>query len=228
MEHFILSCFIAFASIAYIIYLALTSSIKIKSFFISQSGNNVNHILFQRLTGILIFGILPLLSLILIFSENPAEYGINFTFKRDTLIWLIILGAVIIPMNYFNSKRKENLDLYPQMRNIHWSAGLVIVSALSWIIYLLGYEILFRGLLLFSAYKVIGYWPAIILNTGIYSLAHYPKGIKEALGAIPFGIIICILSIKTGSFLLAFIVHCVLALSNEWFSILAHQKNTQN
>lgn len=97
-----------------------------------------------------------------------------------------------------------------------------MASALSWIAYLFSYEVLFRGLLLFSAREAIGYWPAIILNTGIYSLVHYPKGIKETLGAVPFGIIICVLTFKTGNMLIAFFTHTILALSNEWLSIHAY------
>ncbi|MFN8134788.1 MAG: CPBP family intramembrane glutamic endopeptidase [Bacteroidales bacterium] len=59
-------------------------------------------------------------------------------------------------------------------------------------------------------------WPAIALNTAIYMLVHIPKGIKETLGAIPLGVLLCYLTVQTGSIWIAVMVHIVMALSNEW------------
>ncbi|MBK7407616.1 MAG: CPBP family intramembrane metalloprotease [Saprospirales bacterium] len=61
--------------------------------------------------------------------------------------------------------------------------------------------------------------PALAVNVAIYSIAHIPKGIGEALGAIPFGIIVCLAAAATGNIWFPFLVHCVLALSNDWFSL---------
>lgn len=222
MDYQVLNISIAYSTIGYIIYLSVTSSDKIKTLLMSPNGKNSNHIFFQRLFGVLLFGILPLLSLTLILSKNPENYGISFSANKDTWLWTLLLAVIILPVNFLNSKKPDNLDLYPQIRNTNWSSGLLLASALSWIAYLFSYEVLFRGLLLFSAREAIGYWPAIILNTGIYSLVHYQKGIKETLGAVPFGIIICVLTFKTGNMLIAFFTHTILALSNEWLSIHAY------
>jgi membrane protease YdiL (CAAX protease family) len=81
---------------------------------------------------------------------------------------------------------------------------------------------MFRGFLLFSSLPVLGIWPSILLNTAVYSLVHIPKGNKETLGAIPFGILISYLAIETGTFWIAFFTHVILALSNEWFSLRTH------
>jgi len=211
---------LAFSTFGYVCYLAITSSDKVRAFLSPEATNNVNHILFQRLTGVLIFGLLPCIGVIYFSGTNPIPLFVN----KESLFWVLILSPVIIPMSYFNSKSPDNLAQYPQIRNSSWSAGLLTVSALSWIAYLIAYELLFRGFLLFSSLELLGYWPAIILNTGIYSLVHYPKGMKEALGAVPFGIIICVLTIKTGGLFVAFALHIILALSNEWFSLYATTK----
>jgi len=217
MNQFSFSISVSFVTIGYVIYLAITSSGKIRNFLSPDPSVNVYHILFQRLTGIFIFGILPVF-LLLMFSD--LKY-LSFSVNKDTLYWALLIALIIIPVNFLNSKKPGNLALYPQIRNKTWSVDLILASALSWVSYLFAYEMLFRGIFLFSSVEILGYWPAIILNTGIYSLVHYPKDLKEALGAIPFGIIICILTLKTGSFIIAFLVHTVLALSNEWFSIYA-------
>lgn len=228
MNNSVLSISVAFATVGYVIYLAITSSVKIKTFLSPDTNKNANHILFQRLFGLLIFGILPLLCVLFISVKNPGDYGINFSLNKKTLLWTLILAVLIVTINYFNSRKPDNLAQYPQIRNTHWSAGLLFASAISWIVYLFSYEMLFRGFLLFSALKIMGYWPAIILNTGIYSLAHYSKGLKEAFGAIPFGIIICILTIYTGNFLIAFFAHTILSLSNEWLSLYIYSRKIIN
>ena len=212
---------VAFATLGYVFYLAISSSEKIQSSLSSDTQNNANHIFFQRLLGVLIFGILPALGLWFFTDVSFKNTGLSILIKGDTLLYTLLLAILIIPLNYFNSKKPDNLQQYPQIREKHWSFGLLFASALSWIVYLFAYEMLFRGFLLFTSLEILDYWPAIILNTGIYSLVHYPKGLKAAVGAIPLGLILCVLTIKTGNFWLAFFVHIILALSNEWFSLRA-------
>ncbi|HEX2977454.1 MAG TPA: CPBP family intramembrane glutamic endopeptidase, partial [Bacteroidales bacterium] len=137
-------------------------------------------------------------------------------------LWALLLMTLIILINYFNASSPQNLAMYPQIRRNEWSYSLLATSALSWLSYILAYEFLFRGYLLFSSIQVIGLWPAIILNTIIYSLVHFHKGIKEMVGSLPFGIILCYLCYLTGSIWIAVIAHSTMVLSNEWFSI---QKN---
>jgi len=180
---------------------------------------NVRNILLQRLSGGFLYGILPLFLFILLIDEREiahytGESGI------ETLYWFIPIAAVVILMNYLYAGKHDNLAMYPEIRNPQWTGSLLVVSALSWITYLLAYEFIFRGLLFISAYKLFGFWPAVIINIGIYSLVHVPKSAKEGIGSIFLGFILCLLVVKTGSFWIAFFIHVVLALSNEWFSIM--------
>ena len=65
----------------------------------------------------------------------------------------------------------------------------------------------------------MGLWPAIGLNIVLYSLVHIPKGLHEILGALPFGIILCLAAYDTGSFWIAFIAHGSQAVINEFYAI---------
>jgi len=210
------------STFGYVVYMYLGSSEKLKQYISPNDENNTGHILFQRLAGAFIFGIIPIIFISSTCECNMSNFGITWVISTESILWIIGLSFLIIPLNFFNSKKPDNLAMYPQIRKQEWSTGLVIASALSWVTYLLAYEMLFRGFLLFSSLELIGYWPAILLNTGIYSLAHYPKGNKETFGSIPLGLILCILTLKTGTIWIAFITHVVLALSNEWFSLKLH------
>lgn len=207
-------------SFGFIFYTVITRS---PSYLLWEdlSPDNTIPIITQRLIGVFFFGLGSLLAIQLVLHSTPSDFGVQLP-NSKTFIWLLILSVIIIPMNYFNSKSPENLSQYPQIRKAEWSRSLVALSALSWIAYLFAYELMFRGFLLFASVRLIGIWPAIIVNTALYSLVHIPKGNKETLGAIPFGILISYLTIETGTFWLAFFVHIALALSNEWFSIASH------
>ncbi len=208
------------ASIGFVLYHFLSGN-KSPRTGADGTPDNAVQVVVQRLSGVFFFGLVSLLLILFYLHRYPFSYGCSKP-GNGTFSWTLLLSALILPVNYLNAKSSKNLEQYPMVRNPHWSVSLLILSALSWIAYLLAYEFLFRGFLLFSSIEVMGLWPALLLTTGLYSLVHIPKGIKEALGAIPFGIILGYLAYRTGSFWIAFFVHVVLALSNEWFSLAAH------
>jgi membrane protease YdiL (CAAX protease family) len=211
---------ISVASFGVIFYYYIIESKFIKKFLNSDHGE-VRYILFQRFMGVLIFGIVPLVILLFSGTRNIADFGVIAPVK-ETAIWTAILSFVVITLNYFNSRTPGNLKSYPQIRVEIWSLQLIVLSAASWIAYLLAYEFLFRGFLLFSTMSLLGLWPAIVINTAIYSLVHLPKGFKETIGAIPLGILLCYLTVRTGSIWIAVATHIVMAVSNEWLSLRAN------
>lgn len=182
---------------------------------------SLKQVLTQRLSGVLIFGLAPALTLIFIKAGGEIKNAVGSA-SYSLLLPLVIITVFLMPIGFYNSRTKQNLSMYPQIRIRNWNLSLLVVSALSWIAYLFAYEFLFRGILFTSSVSFLGLWPAIILNVGIYSLVHIPKGFKESFWAIVLGVIICLLVVRTGSFWIAFFIHIVLALSNEWFSLRAH------
>ena len=182
--------------------------------------NNSLQVFFQKFMGVLFFGLIP--AGLIMFFEPEAIKIIPLSPGKGSFLWSLILAAVILPLGFLNSRKPQNLAMYPSIRKRVWTPPLLVLSALAWILYLFAYEFMFRGMLLFSSMELMGLWPAIILNTGIYALVHVPKGITEGLGAIPFGLLLCWLAVHTGSFQVAFFAHVILALSNEWFSLWFH------
>jgi membrane protease YdiL (CAAX protease family) len=185
-------------------------------------GFNASPILIQRFLGLLLFGLIPMIVAARTFRLPLEGYGLNFLNAGQTLLWVVILSPVILLLNYLNASSPSNLAMYPQIREKHWSIRLLTASAMSWSAYLLAYEFMFRGFLLFSWYHAFGHEIAIAVNTSLYALVHLPKGQKETFGAIPLGIVLCLLTLHTGNIWIAVIVHIVMALSNEWMSIRAH------
>jgi membrane protease YdiL (CAAX protease family) len=211
--------------IAFISYYFIINQEVIKGYFIKKAGDRpgqIRMILFQRLTGILLFGILPLTIFFIRNNSSLIESVLKIHFNLTSLIIVMVFVLISFCINYFAARSPDNLIMYPQIRCKTWSFSLLVISGLSWMTYLLAYELTFRGFLLFSSIKEFNPFIAIVLNICLYSIVHIPKGIKESIGAIPMGLILCILTIHSGTIWMAFWIHCSMALSNEWLSIKYH------
>lgn len=85
--------------------------------------------------------------------------------------------------------------------------------------YLFSYELMYRGLLLMVCYHSFGFWPAVAINLCFYSATHIAKGLNETIGTFPYGLLLCYVTISTGSIAVAFVTHLILALTNDYFSV---------
>ncbi|MEM7039267.1 MAG: CPBP family intramembrane glutamic endopeptidase [Bacteroidota bacterium] len=216
---------IAAVTIGFIVYYFIMISPKLEQRMLAKHGEEeggIRWVIFQRLVGAAALGIPSLLIVPLFLDASPGTYGMSFGTSTEGLIYILVFGAIIIPMNLYRAGKAPNLVQYPQIRAKRWDMNLLLMSSGSWILYLLGYELVFRGFLLYGCVETMGVWPAIAINASIYSFAHFFKGIGETVGAIPFGIIMSIVTLHTGSFLVAFVVHCFLALSNQTVAMFAH------
>jgi membrane protease YdiL (CAAX protease family) len=175
--------------------------------------------------GFLTMGLLPLMVLIIL---NPtrglAYYGLNF--RSDTLLFNIVvtigLAALLIPLAAFSAKKPKNLVNYPQIRAQNWDTKTFRYNLLGWAVYLFGYELLFRGLLLFPLVEAYGIWLAIAINVALYSATHIPKGLDETIGAAPLGFLLCLLTLMAGNIWIAFLVHVAMAWTNSLTALKHH------
>ncbi len=113
------------------------------------------------------------------------------------------------------ARSPANLARSPQLRRAVMPPRLVLASFGLWALYLLGYELLFRGLLLFPLAAELGWWPALGLSTGMYVLAHLHKPAAETLGCIPMGFVFGWMALDSGSVLLPWSLHLAIVVVNE-------------
>lgn len=172
-----------------------------------------------KLSGIIFTGIIPLIFFLWILNLSPSRIGL--VAGRTAGYWyiLVILIIITLTVSFYSSKSPLIRARSPELRLKDWYPGHVVLSAAAWVLYLLGYEFLFRGVLWFLCYEAFGFWPALTINLFLYSLVHLPQGVRMAAGTIPVGVIFCLLSFLTGSFLPAFIIHSFIAVSTELFCL---------
>ncbi len=212
----------------FILYWFTAQSDKVKAWFYGRyhpDKASVYHITFSRVFGFLTLGVFPGI-ICLMGMPGYALHDFGLTFRPATalfsLLWILGLGTVLAAVVYRNASKPENLALYPQIRAKGWTRQTVILNVTGWALYLLGYEFLFRGILLFPLAAHWGVWPAIAVNMALYATIHIPKGWQETIGAIPLGLILCLLTLASGTIWIAFFVHLTMALTNSFASLKFH------
>jgi membrane protease YdiL (CAAX protease family) len=211
--------------IGFSIYHFVSISSRVEAQFINRYGAEAGatrFVLFTRYLGGFTIGLIPALLMVVVLGQPLSDFGFKFQNGLLSLYWIVGIAAIVIPMNYFNTQKEKHLEQYPTIRQEEWSMGLLVNTAFSWVFYLFGYELMFRGLLLFASVPLLGAWPAIILNVVFYVLVHIPKNLEESIGAVPLGLLLCLITLTTGTIWVAFFVHITLALSNLFLSIRHH------
>ena len=226
-QHMTFILAISLFTVGYLCYFFITKSSAIFSWFVKAYGEEKTKIwwvIFQKFTGFLFLGLLPAVVILSTSTIHLPDIGLSLINVLQSVYWIAGLSAVMVLINFFAARKPDNLLVYPQIRIQEWSIKILILSSLGWFVYLLGYEFLFRGVLLFLSLPLLGYWPAIFLNVSLYAFVHMPKGAKETIACIPLGFVLCVLTLETGTIWIAFFSHLALALSNEYFSIFFNKK----
>ncbi|MEY4604001.1 MAG: hypothetical protein RIT43_1293 [Bacteroidota bacterium] len=209
-------------------YWFISVSAKIKKKYYEKFDSETaayRHIFFTKFAGFFLMGVVPFLVFKIFLPDVSLSY-FGLSFNKETALfsvfWTCALTILVVPMAYFSAKNPKNFVNYPQIRTKLWDRKIFYLNLLGWAIYLFGYEFLFRGILLVPLSETLGIWPAIGINVAMYSATHIPKGLDETIGAVPLGIVLCILTLLSGTIWIAFLVHVALAWTNSLTALRFH------
>jgi membrane protease YdiL (CAAX protease family) len=219
---------VALLIISYLIFWFVSKSVRVRDFFYRETQADTasaRHITFIRIFGFLVLGVIPgVICRIFLPEYSLSDYGLAFRSETAllSLVSIIILLLLVLPATWANAGKPANLVHYPEIRAAVWTKGTVLLNVVTWAIYLAGYEFLFRGILLFPLAGHLGIWTATVINTSLYSAFHIPKGLRQAVGAIPLGLALCLLTYATGTLWISFTVHLAMALTNCFVALKNH------
>jgi membrane protease YdiL (CAAX protease family) len=169
----------------------------------------------EKAAGIFFTGVIPFVIFVMILDLEPEMIGMSAgRFQYFWYLYLLLPAATVI-ISFVTSKSSGIQAGAPQLRLKKWNLRHLILTVSLWLVYIFGYEFFFRGILWFLCYNAFGFWLALGINTLLYSAVHLPQGMFMSTGAIPLGILFCLLSYITGSFYLAFLIHACMAISIE-------------
>lgn len=188
---------------------------KYRARFNETANDFEESVYLRRSIGFLLLGVIPLLITLLFFDRPISSYGIGLPSGKYAILWFLVPTLIIGLGSIFRSSKSIDTTYYPEVRKTSWNKKRTIINALFWVIYLLGYEYAIRGFVFFSTLYAFGLWPAVIINSVIYSFIHIFKGSKEAFGAFFLGILFCLITYYTNSIWIAFIIHVLIAVIND-------------
>ena len=183
-----------------------------------QTKKKIVAFLVKKGSGFLILGFIPGLIYYFFLNRNFGSFDFSLGHFIRNLEIILLLMLMIAALLFVNQKvNRQNNSL--QIELTDWNIQLFLINAFGWIIYLIGYEFLFRGILLFECYNSFGFWPAIAINIAIYSAIHMVNGKEQTIGALIFGVIVCYLTLTRGTILIPIIMHVSLSVYSDYFSI---------
>lgn len=226
-DYFLFAITLSLVLINFSILCGIIRFTRVKNYLINTYGTITGRrylVHFQRLLGTCLFGAMPFIFAVFLVNKPFLDYGLPMPVSTTTSYLSVGLVAMIILMNAMMAWKPDNLEEYPQARAKIWTGRLLFLNALGRTGYIFSIELLFRGILLYESIAAFGILTAVIINVMLYAFVHIPKGLNATIGSIPFGLILCAVTIHSGTMWAAFFIHTLLALSNEWFSIFHHEE----
>ena len=186
----------------------------------------------------------PLVIILLFLKQEPSQFGMTRGDRRLGLKWtlissvgmaVIIAVAVSVPSlraqfqeQYLYGRLSQPLSgVGPVFFMQHVNLKALVYYELAMGFYMFCWEFFFRGFLLFGLQKsFLKTWGAVIVQALIFSLLHWsyvPHASKppvEVLSALPGGLILGILALRTRSFLYGFLAHWAISLTLDVILLL--------
>ncbi len=150
----------------------------------------------------LLYFIIPMFFILVVFRENPKDYGFTFGDWKAGIV--ITLGAIILiaPILWLVGRGDASMQNYykPSVGGLPWNTFLD----------LFGWEFIFRGWLLFGYARKFGP-DALWLQAVPFALAHMGKPELETLSTIFGGFAFGWVAWRTKSFVYPLIIHWFVA-----------------
>ena len=180
---------------------------------------------------------LPLVTILLLLKQEPSQFGMTRGDRRLGLKWtliawvamiLVIAVVVSIPslhaqfrQQYLYGRLSRSLSgIGPVFFNGSVNLKALLYYEMAMGFYMFCWEFFFRGFLLFGLQKSrLGVWGAVIVQALLFALLHWsyvPGAAKppvEVLSALPGGLILGVLALRTRSFLYGFLAHWAISLT---------------
>ena len=153
----------------------------------------------KRWDHTILYFLVPLAVILLVFRENPKDYGLQLGDWKAGL--LLTLGAIVVmtPILWLLTRGNSSMHNYYQSM---LASDLPVRTFLD----LFGWEFLFRGWLLFGYARKFGA-EALWLQAVPFALAHLSKPEVETLSTIFGGFAFGWIAYRTKSFLYPFLIH---------------------
>ena len=148
-------------------------------------------------------------------GSRPSDIGVGTVAPLETLAMVGVGFLVLLPLLMLSAKKPEVQAMYPEIRARVQPRLLIRQSWVAWAVYLWGYELLFRGFLLFELVAHWGVWPGLTVSTVLYVMAHLDKLADETAGSLFAGFLFGAMALLSGGIWAPWLLHTLIATVTE-------------
>jgi len=162
--------------------------------------------------------LIPALFVVVVLRERLSDYGLRLKGTLQHMWVYVLMFSVILPLVYLVSASPQFQQQYPfygaAARNPlgFWTWELAYAAQF------LSLEFFFRGFILHGTKERFGAYSVMVMVVP-YCMIHYGKPMPETFGAIIAGTVLGLLSLRTGSIILGFMIHVSVALTMDLTSL---------
>ncbi len=178
------------------------TAVVVSTLALVEAHYSYQHPIFEYgpLNGLFWYFIVPLATIMLVFRESPARYGLRLgDWKAGLALTLGGCAGVTLLMGVIARTGAFRAYYAPQAQPL---PRLIYENAIE----MFGWEFIFRGFLLFALYRTLGPY-AIVLQAVPFTIAHFGKPELETLSCIFGGSAFGYVAWRTRSFLYPFLIH---------------------
>ena len=165
------------------------------------------------------FMVIPAIAALLT-GFRMRELGVALEERRRALITIGVAGTAAVAIAAVASGGAGFTDMYPfwqpSGRPGDWQRFAVFEAA--YLLQFAAVEFMFRGVLIHSLKHRLGAW-SILFALIPYIMLHFGKPPAEVLASAAGGLLLGYLSLTRGSILAGVVLHCIMALSMDMFSL---------
>jgi len=168
--------------------------------------------------------ILPLFLIKYLLKGKFRGYGLQIGDYKTGLKYSFILLVIMIPIVWFASTTGDFIETYPQLNDVKNSWNIFLIFELGILLYMVAWEFIWRGFMLFGLEEKFGYY-TVLIQMIPFLILHNGKPVAETFGAIAAGIALGVLALKTRSVLYCIITHAGVMFSIDLISTLRFRAN---
>lgn len=188
-------------------------------YFINSSDPYLIEYLYWFIGDFLTFILPTFLLIIFVFKEKISDYGFRIGEWRVGIKLTLFFLLIMIPVIWIISASQEFSQKYPHLSSTKENWEVFFIYEAGMFIYMIGWEFIWRGFMLFGLEKKFGNY-AIFIQMIPFVILHNGKPFIETIGAIPGGIALGWLALRTRSFYYCVAVHLGVMYSIDLISLL--------
>lgn len=210
-----------FISVSLILFVSFT--VTNVSFYYKFIGKDfLNSRIYWLVSDGLLMFLVSVISVKFVLKKQLSDFGFTFGDKKFGFLTVLIFYLFMLPLLWIVSASESFAQTYPQGGPaLRENFQLLFLYEICILIYMLGWEFLWRGYMLFGLKVKLGYY-AVFVQMIPFFILHKGKPELELFGSILAGIILGIQALRSGSFIYAWILHSIIMISIDIISVLRY------